>query len=47
MDGAGAMSDAYAYDHIRRYYWERCTIDEEPIVREMLLRIYWRYMLMC
>jgi hypothetical protein len=37
----------YAFDHIRRFYWDRSTTDPEPIVREMLFKIYWRYMLKC
>jgi hypothetical protein len=37
----------YAFDHIRRYFWHQCTTDPDPLVRELIFRVYWRYMLMC
>ena len=40
-----ASRQAYAFDHIRRFYWERCTTDQDRRVSETLFRTYWRYMM--
>jgi hypothetical protein len=37
------MRAAHAFDHIRRFYWERATNAPDDAT---LFRIYWRYMLM-
>ena len=37
----------YHFDHIRRFYWERCTSDLDRTMQDRLFAIYWRYMLRC